>query len=889
MPKTFDLSLIPIYRLRGDELPTPPGLLALKPPRRKARSRKGDLLVLHLVLGGNATLSTVNYLQITSRASEAFYKTPGSVTAALRAAATSLNIDLVEHNMAASGQGRYSLANLVLGAVRGEQLYILESGSAHVYWMISDEREDIHAPDMSGRGLGLGQAVEFYLSQIPLRAGGRLLISPKLPAGWMQILQRDNSSASLETIRSVLMRQSMEDHNAILIEVQPGRGDIKIIKPSPVEKPTYESVSKKISEKPTEEKEETSAEIESHSPEPHPIEIEGLAKHDIEVLEKLGVKIKSEESIEVEEIEKDDVETLAEDAPAEVPSLVEETKPPQERSEIAAPVSQIEVEEEEIAGEPPQAHPIIPDSIPRKEQEVIPEEKIESQKKPIIIPDSIPRAEPVEEKVEPPPKIQEPMHKVLRKRVKKKTTKIRTGPPVHEIIARKSASTLSKATKATTRQSARTLAKGMQVTRVGGNRLKDFFVRMLPRLLPSRDSKTPVSLPTWTMALIAIIVPIIVAIVASVVYSQFGGDLQYDTRFAEAQALRIRAIEEDDIVAKRVIWENTIKKIDEAEEYDTTSASHALREEAQTQLDALLGILRIPFQETVKELPGGVNISAMAASDTELFMLDSEKGEILRAFRIDKGYQFDDSFICRGGDYGEHTLGALVDLATLPTSNAMGASVLGIDKDGNLLYCTANRVPQAMSLFAPSVGFKEITDIALDNGILYILDAPSRELWRYAGQAYTFNNHPTAFFENAPEGINYTKGMSIKGSDLYLLFSDGHLASCTASLLTTVPTRCINPAPLNDPHPAAGGGNSFALSVFSQIYLSTPPDSALLLFSPEKQAIFRFSPRAFALQNQFRPAQGTIQEGTLSAMTSNPGHVLFVAQGDKIYMAADTP
>jgi hypothetical protein len=188
----------------------------------------------------------------------------------------------------------------------------------------------------------------------------------------------------------------------------------------------------------------------------------------------------------------------------------------------------------------------------------------------------------------------------------------------------------------------------------------------------------------------------------------------------------------------------------------------------------------------------------------------------------------------------------------------------------------------------PTVGFKEITAIAFDSGVLYILDAASNEIWTYSGQAATFNNYPTAFFENAPEGMGLAQDISINGSDLFILFGDGHLASCTSSLLDTVPTRCINPAPLNDPHPAAGGGNSFGADTFRQIYLSTPPDSALLLLASDTRSVFRFSPRAFALQNQLHPLAKSIPAGALTAMTQNPSHVLFVAQRNEVYMA-DAP
>ncbi len=779
MAKTFDLTLLPLYRLRGNELPSPPGLLALAPPRRKARSREKDRLIVHLVLGGNAPFSTVNYLQMTSRAAEEFYQTPGSVTAALRAAASTLNGDLLEKNMETSGQGRYSLGQLVLGALRGEQLYILESGPSHAYWMADSERIHIHDETLAGRGLGMGQATKAYLSQITVRAGGRLLLTPKFPPVWEQILQRNNHTAPLEILRNALMRQSSEDENAVLVEINEGRGMVTVLKPARAAKPTLESISERLSEEP---KLPQRMQRASHKPEPMPVDV-----------------------------------PVAEDLPLPATREDNESKHPQVRD---VP---------------------IPDSIPRRQAPQ-------------------PAPMPVEEfDVDPEPEIP-------------------AGPSTSEVLAR---------------QSARALAKGMQATRAGNERLKAGVQKVLPRILPGDDSETPVRLPNWVMSLIAVIIPLVVVTIASVVYFRFGRDIQYENLYSQAEIARARAVEQDDPIAKRIAWEDTLAALDKTEEYNTTPETLALRTEAQSQLDELLGILRLGFKPAVSDLPHGISISRIAANDSELFMLDENNGEILRAFLVGNGYQFDDTFNCKPGEHGGKNIGTLIELQALPKANAMAASVLGVDQQGNLLYCADNQVPQALSLQKPPVGFREVTAVSINGDVLYILDAVSREVWVYGGQASTFINYPTAFFEQAPEGLENAIDMSVEGSDLYLLFADGHLASCTYSLLNTVPTRCVNPVQLIDPHPAAGGGNSFAQVIFTEMHLSTPPDAAILLLGSEAQAVFRLSPRSYELQNQLHPfnngEENAIPRSALTALTTNANHILFIAQSDQVYMAADTP
>ncbi len=784
MAKTLDLTLLPLYRLSGNELPSPPGLLALAPPRRTARSRDRDRLIVHLTLAGNATFSTVNYLQMTSRAADEFYQTPGSVTSALRAAAITLNGDLLERNMEMSGQGRYAMGQLVLGALRNEQLYVLESGGTHLYWMDDNERTHIHDAALSGRGLGMGQATNVYLSQLAIRAGGRLLLTPKFPPVWEQILQRDNHTAPLEILRNALMRQSIEDENAVLIEVSAGRGNVTVLKPQRPPQPTLEIISKRLEEEPK----LPEMPVQSHQPEPLPVDLDA-SKTDVA----------KEESVAA-------------------PRLNNANKPTHVSDVLA--------------------------SIPRRAPEAI----------------AATPTPPIEE--EPPEPEEE----------------LPTGPSTSEVIAR---------------QSARALAKGMQATRANNQKLKTGFEKMLPRLLPGDDSEAPVRLPSWVMILIAIIIPLIVVTFSSVVYFRFGRDLKYETYYTQAEAARTRAVGQADPVAERLAWEDVLIALDQAEDRKKTDETLALRAEAQNRLDTLLGILRLGFRPAINGLPRGIRISRIEANDNELFLLDENSGEVLRAYLVGAGYQYDETFICKAGDYGEKKIDRLVEMQILPKSNAMGASLLAFDAHGGLLYCADNKVPQALALETPSVGFRDITAVALQSDVLYVLDAPSHEVWVYGGQASTFINYPTAFFTTqAPEELQSAIDMTINDTDLFLLFKDGHLATCSYSLLKTVPTRCINPVQLVDFNPAAGGGNNFDNAIFSEVHLSNPPDSAVLLLAAESQSVFRFSPRSYELQNQLKArydGDNALPAVALTAITTNANHILFIAQDDQVFMAVDTP
>ena len=198
---TLDLSLIPLYRLKNQELAILPGLLAMTPPRKPARGREGDRLIVYLVLTGKASLSTAEYLQLTSQTANQFFQTTGSLTSAMRAAADTLNRLLLNRNLSTTERGQYAAGWLVLAALRGAQCTLLQSGPTHVYLIASEDRRPLHEPALSGKGLGLSQSVSFYLNQIELKPGDRMVFSGRPPETWDQTLSEDLGRISLDSLQ----------------------------------------------------------------------------------------------------------------------------------------------------------------------------------------------------------------------------------------------------------------------------------------------------------------------------------------------------------------------------------------------------------------------------------------------------------------------------------------------------------------------------------------------------------------------------------------------------------------------------------------------------------------------------------------------------------------
>ncbi len=776
---TLDLTLLPLYRLNNKELPALPGLLATTPPRKAARGREHDRLIVYLVLTGNATLSTAEYLQLTSQTASTFFETPGPLTTAMRTAAETLNRTLLDRNMSSTGRGQYALGSLVLAALRDAQCTLLLSGPAHIYTLGSEAMQHIHDPALSGKGVGMSQAATFYFSQSELQPGDRLIFSGKPPAQWEHLLNEEQYPATIKSTRRRLLSMTKDDVNAALVQVGEGEGGLTLLRPTPA----AGAVPKEVAPTP----------------------------------------------------------------PPETESL----PPAQETDSIPEPGSAVEAEPEFT----PSAYSIptqLEDEEPPKIEEVIPE-----------FPGSIPRAVPTEPEAPPLHEMEEP---------------IMDEPPEPDEPRQPSEAT---------RQVARGLAGGIQASR----RMSDAFARnlskFLPNLLPGSESGTAAS--SLFMLFIAIVIPLMVVAAGVTVYLRFGRSYEYDNLFLQAEAARDQALNATDPARQRDHWQGVLLYLEQAENYRQTPESEALRSEARSNLDTLQGIQRLNFYPAFSS---GINaqISRLAANETDLYMLDAERGRVLHASQVGRTFELDEAFICEQGKYGDYQVGPIVDILILPRLNSLNAAVLGIDAGGTLLYCSPGQVGQAIPLAVPDSNWGRVTSFTFDGNSLYVLDSPSRAIWVYTGQNASFIDRPYFFFGGQIPDIEDAIDLAINGDELYLLHADGHLSTCSYSRLDAVPTRCQDPASLTHSLPAYQDIDLFAQAHITQMQITPPPDSTLLLLDSDTRSVMRVSSRTLELQNQIHPMPGaSLKAGTAGAMTVNPNRVLFLAVDDQVYFATDLP
>ena len=767
----FDLTLVPLYRFNGQDQPSLPGLMATLPPRKAARGRDQDRIVVYLLATGNAALTTGESVQLASRAAVAFYETPGTLTAALRAAAESINKPLYDRNMSGPGHGQYAAGLLALAALRESQLTLLLSGPMHAYLLGAQGAQHIF-DTLSGKGLGLGTTTPHYFSQIALQANDRLLICAKTPVPWESAVQ-DASAASLEATRRRLMSLTGDDVNAALLQATEGTGRLTVLRPVAEEKAAAPAVI----------------------------------------------------------------------APAAVTPEAPAIPEPEGANEVGA-------------------HALQPSAY------AIPAEPKESA--------------PV------PPEAPAPAPELFANLPRSNGGKFAAAQEAR--AARREKSLATREPSLRTRRAAKTITSGMQAWRAGLERLRQALGRFMPRLLPGSEQNAW-SLSSPALAFIALLVPLVVVTIASVVYFRYGRSVQFEEYLVQAQQARSEAVSLPDASAQREAWQRELFYLDKAEAYSQSTDTHTLRVEAQQSLDHLQGIIRLQFQPVLNS-GFGAQISRLAASENDVYALDGQRGSILHVLLTNSGFQRDSAFNCVPGSYGGYTVGPIVDLLAMPTINTINASVIGIDATGNLLYCAPGQVAQAIPLPTPDTNWGRVKAMALDAGNLYVLDAQLHAVWVYVGKDGTFVDRPYFFFGGQIPELDDAIDLAVTGDDLYILHSDGHLSTCSYSRIETVPTRCVDPAALVNPLPAYRDINLFSQAHFTQMMFAPAPDSTLLLLDSDSQAVFGFTPRSLELQSQLRPLAGRdnpLPQGAVSAMAVSPNHVLYFALQDRIYFASDFP
>lgn len=784
MTSTLDINLLPLAFLGGQEQMSMPGLHIATPSRRPARGRQSDRLILYFTATGSAQLSPSSQEQVLGKLGLIYYKTPGSVTSAMRSVAESLNALLLERNVRSSGSDSQATGVLCQAVVRDDSLYIGISGPAHAYILSSTGVKHFHEPPDINRVLGVSKAVTIRYYHSPLTTSDTLLLVYQPPLHWTNTLLESLYGQGPESLRRRLAGFAGADFNAALMQVRSGSGKTFLLKPKPGGSParpleTGAEAPADFAEKP--------AAIPGEMPQPAYSSGYGLPTAEV-------IHAESEPSEE---------SVILEGEPG-VPEI-SQYQPGRTAGESGGVFDSSQTE--------------LPASAPFSGECA---EAREGQK--------------------PQP----------------------AKPPIEKV-------------------GASLLLKIDQSIHRFSSAVRSSFRQMVPEeLLPSVSPAV--------LAVIAVVVPLIVVAIATLIYFRSGRQSQYQLYLKEAEQLASQAGAQINVLAGREQWEQVLSNLDKAGKYGASAEAQNLRNQALTALDEADGIIRLDFQNAISGgFPSTVQISRMAASNTELFVLDAKSGSILRVFSTASGYEHDDDFKCGPQYPGAEGTGSLIDFA-LFTRGSQGTTILlGMDAKGNLLQCSAGNSPEKLKLQPPPTSLGVLRGFTLDQGNFYLLDPDKNAVWIYWKS--NFENEPELFFGESVPQMKDVIDLAVNQDDLYLLHSDGHLTLCTYSNLSVSPTHCESPVPFVDSRPGRENRILIPETPVTQIYASDPPDPSLYFMEPGRQAIYHFSLRSLTFHRQFRPSSDLINEtgGALPASAfaiSTDGRVVFLALSNQVYYAA---
>jgi len=227
----LDLNILSLTRREGQELAEPSGLLIASQPRRPARGRQTDRLILHLAIAGSAPLTDEQQTKLLANLAQTFYKTSGSVTAAQKAAAEALNQYLLDRNQRAASTGRQGIGLLGIIAVRNDRLYLALCGPVHAFHITAAGANHIQDLGAVGRGLGLSRTPPISYYQADLKPGDTLVFSSAPPPGWTASTLGGLYTQGLENLRRSLLNQAGSALDAFLLQTQPGSGKIFLLRP----------------------------------------------------------------------------------------------------------------------------------------------------------------------------------------------------------------------------------------------------------------------------------------------------------------------------------------------------------------------------------------------------------------------------------------------------------------------------------------------------------------------------------------------------------------------------------------------------------------------------------------------------------------------------------
>ncbi|HDD54790.1 MAG TPA: hypothetical protein ENG59_00930 [Chloroflexi bacterium] len=773
MTTRFDLNILPINHQMGKTVSKLPGLLTASPPRRSPRRRTQEKLLLHLRLEGNAPLSDTAMGQLLTKLAEVYYETEGSTTSALRNVTDVLNKYLLDRNYRAASRGLKAVGYLTQVVLREDRILYAQCGPTYIYHVTPETVVDLHDPDLSGAGLGLGKSFKVRYHQIYLQQNQILILAAEKPPTWTENLFKTLPRLKFGALIRRLLHKIEGNLEAVVLFPLEGESQLKVIEPiwaadgRIINLPDLEDTAVE-----TRQQERTVERVVEAEQAPAP------------VIEEPAVELKEEKDL-----------------------------PPLDIPEVAGAIATPPLDNEKLV------------SVEEKNPDLAAQ------------------------------------------------VAVGIAPKLEEI------------------QASKIWGKLGEISGQAGNQIKKAWHGLLGLISRTLPDDQVLDLPSWTLSLIAILVPLLMVIIGSVFYIRRGRNHLYEDHFSQAQTLMALALTQLDSPDYYQTISEAMQEVQEARSYQQTEEVEELFSSLRLELDTLDRITRLEYQPLFSRGLGvDVTISEIVVTAwNDLYMLNADKGTVIWAQSNPDGYRIIDDFTC-GPIEGHVTVGPLVDIAALPTSQQDQATILGIDENHTMIFCYADlsESPVIFEDTSYTLGRGPVKAITMASSApynLYILDPEKRAIWiEYQSQNY----HEGSEYFGAIDSPEMADAVDLvtSGSELFILHQDGYITKCVTDRADSDPL-CTTPFNFSDTRPGREPGPFIAGASFDSFTIKGSPGIALYMLDAEILALYRFSTQ-LELQEQFRPVEGIIDQPA-TAFTVTMSDRVFLGVDDQVYTAQLLP
>jgi hypothetical protein len=806
--------------IRQNEVP--PGFSVHSAPRKAARGRDRDMLLIGLYVNGGPK-------DLLDLVISTYFGAPGSVTSAARTTLQAANAQLFDYNRYPPASGPVT-GGICMAILRGEDLYIASLGIGQVLVVHPTAIErfpESTAEPATPFGLERLAEVQYFHTQVA--PADYALLTTNLPTGWETNSLTNLPSASLESAIARLTRLAGAEASAMIARFTAEEASPSQVKGRPsimaasIQSPAFEPATAKV--------EPASAAV----PETAPLNL----------------------------LEPTEEET-AFSTQAQEPQVLEPEPPSKPRASVAGLAGILaRVRASTTLGEPETEAET--EEAPLVDDEALPPETIPSAE-----PDAVQIADHVYEFEEANNGSSEYDDQT---QAAKPPLMARLRGWARGLVANLPLNRAGAAVK----QGSDTLG-----TSLSGSS-NAMLRRVLPEGTLRPD--TPMRIPDRMLMAIAILLPIIIAVGVGVVYIQRGRNQQYQDYLDRARLEAGLARTSADQLAAKPHWETALQWLTQADRvYPGQADSVALHREAQAAVDVVDNVQRLNLQELVPAGFGsGAQITQLVVQGTEVYALDSSRQAVYRAtLGTDNKYAIDRNFQCQLGVVGSVVIKRIVAITWLDTPNIVGEpALMALDVDGHLMYCKPDGTPpEASTLIEPDSGWKTPKGIQLYADRLYVFDPGSNDIWSYDRVGGVFSERPKSYFTGQVLDLSNATTFTIAQGEIYILRADGRLTYCTRDVATSQ-TNCIENSLFSDSRPGhASGDHLDDVRGAVGLFYDPPPEPSLYLVDSASSGVYQLSLK-LVLQKVFK--SGSVLPGPITSVAIGPNKEVYISSGNNVY------